>query len=276
MLGERRHQMVAACEAVAGLGGELWRAGSAELEAVMAEADRMVAAGEAARVAVLAEVISRGGTGSGPEALSPVQWVRRHAPVPGAGGAAQVVAVAQAFAVPGRSAVKDAVVSGVLPVRSAAVVLSEADKLLPSIAEEARPTVLEGLIRIAAKDGPRECRRLRPELLAKYGLDGQLQLQQDAAKRYVALSQPYVDEMGVAEYRLTLDPEGKAVLEAALGPLSAPNPVDGERDLRRATAAAARLWSLCCAVVWRLPTRARGTPRASCSSPSTSRRCAAG
>ena len=224
--------MVAACEAVDGLGGELWRAGSAELEQVMAEADRMVAVGEAARVAVLAEVISRGGTGSGPEALSPVAWVRRHAPGTRAGGAGQVVAVAQAFAVPGRAAVKDAVLSGVLPVRSAAVVLSEADQLLPSMTEQARPTVLAGLIRIAAADGPRECRRLRPELLAKYGLDGQLQREQDAAKRYVALSQPHVDEMGVAEYRLTLDPEGSAVLEAALGPLSAPAPVDGERDLR--------------------------------------------
>ena len=48
----------------------------------------------------------------------------------------------------------------------------------------------------------------------------------------MALSQPFVDEVGVAEYRLTLDPEGKAVLEAALGPLSAPEPVEGERDLR--------------------------------------------
>ena len=225
--------MVAACEALDGLGGgELWRAGSAELEQVMGEADRMVAAGEAARVAVLAEVISRGGTGSGPDALSPVEWVRRHAPGTRAGGAAQVFAVAQAFAVPGRAAVKDAVLSGVLPVRSAAVVLSEAEKLLPSITEQARPTVLAGLIRIAAKDGPRECRRLRSELLAKYGLEGQLQLEQDTAKRYVSLSQPHVDEMGVAEYRLTLDPEGKAVLEAALGPLSAPRPVEGERDLR--------------------------------------------
>ena len=83
--------------------------------------------------------------------------------------------------------------------------------------------MLEGLVRIAAEDGPRECRKLRPELLAKYGLDGQLQREQDAAKRYVALSQPFVDEMGVAEYRLTLDPEGQAVLEAALGPLSAPS-----------------------------------------------------
>ena len=48
----------------------------------------------------------------------------------------------------------------------------------------------------------------------------------------MSLSQPWVDEMGVAEYRLTLDPEGQAVLEAALGPLSAPGPVEGERDLR--------------------------------------------
>jgi len=36
----------------------------------------------------------------------------------------------------------------------------------------------------------------------------------------------------VFEFRLALDVEGKAVLEAALGPLSAPAPVDGERDLR--------------------------------------------
>ena len=224
--------MVAAGGVVDGLAGELWRAGSAELEQVMAEADAMVVAGEAARAVVLAEVISRGEVGSGPQALSPVQWVHRHAPSTRCGGAPAVVAVARSFAVPGLGAVKDAVVSGVLPVRGAAVVIGEADKLLPLLVEEARPTALEGLIRIAVKAGPRECRRLRPELLAKYGLEGQLQAEQDAAKRYVALSQPFVDEMGVAEYRLTLDPEGRAVLEAALGPLSAPRPVDGERDLR--------------------------------------------
>ena len=224
--------MVAACEGLDGLGSELWRAGSAELEEVMAEADRVVAAGEAARAVVLAEAMSRGETGSGALALTPVQWVRRHAPTTRAGGAAQVVAVAEAFAVGGNAPVKDAVLSGVLPVRSAAVVVSEADRLLPLLAEEARPTALAGLIRIAAEEGPRECRKLRPELLAKYGVDGELQREQDAAKRFVSLSQPFVDGMGVAEYRLTLDPEGRAVLEAALGPLSAPQPVDGERDLR--------------------------------------------
>ena len=165
-------------------------------------------------------------------ALTPVGWVRRHAPSTVSGGAGAVVAVAQAFAVAGSAPVKDAVLSGVLPVRSAAVVVSEADKLLPLVVEEARPTVVEGLIRIAAQEGPRECRKLRAEMLARYGVEGQLQAEQDAAKRFVALSQPFVDEMGVAEYRLTLDPEGKAVLEAALGPLSAPQPVAGERDLR--------------------------------------------
>ena len=209
--------MVAATEAAQGLGAELWRASGAELAEVMAEADRLVAAGEAARVVVLAEALARGETGSGPEALSPVQWVRRHAPSTVAGGAAQIVSVAQAFAVPGNAPVKDAVLSGVLPVRSAAVVVSEADKLLPLLVERARPTAMEGLIRIAAAEGPRACRTLRPQLLTTYGVEGQLQREQDAAKRYVSLSQPFVDEMGVAEYRLTLDPEGKAVLEAALG-----------------------------------------------------------
>ncbi|HEX8970497.1 DUF222 domain-containing protein, partial [Oryzihumus sp.] len=37
---------------------------------------------------------------------------------------------------------------------------------------------------------------------------------------------------GMVEYLLRLDPEGASVLEAAIGPLSAPNPVDGVSDLR--------------------------------------------
>lgn len=227
-LDERLARIAAGAEACRGIEGELWRAGSGQLAQVMGAVDTMVVAGESARVAVTAEAIARGETGSGAEALSPVQWVRRHAPSTRAGGAAQVVGVAESFAVSGRSVVKDAVLSGSLPVRSAAVVLSEAEKLLPLVVEEARPTVLEGLVRIAAEEGPRECRKLRPHLLATYGVDGQLQREQDAAKRFVALSQPCVDEMGVAEYRLTLDPEGRAVLEAALGPSSAARPVDGE------------------------------------------------
>lgn len=74
---------------------------------------------------------------------------------------------------------------------------------------------------------------VRPALLARYGLGEELQGEQDAAKRFVGLSQPHDDGTGVFEYRLSLDVEGKAVLEAALGPLSAPQPsqLDGP-DLR--------------------------------------------
>lgn len=228
----RRDQLVAAVSAVDGLGSELWRASGVELETIMGEADQLVAAGEAARVLVLAEAMGRGETGAGVLALTPVQWVRVHAPSTRGGGAAQVVAVAKAFSVPGRGAVKDAVLSGSLPVSSAAVVVSEADKLAPLLADGVEASVVDGLIEMAVGHGPRGCRMVRPRLLAQYGRDGELQREQDVAKRFVALSQPRIDEMGLAEYRMTLDPEGRAVLEAALGPLSAPCPVQGEPDLR--------------------------------------------
>src|SRR5687767_6406033 len=50
--------------------------------------------------------------------------------------------------------------------------------------------------------------------------------------RFVVLCQPFDTGTGIFEYRLALATEGKAVVEAALGPLSAPRPTDGEPDLR--------------------------------------------
>ncbi len=234
ILHERRELLAAARAALEGLDDRLWEAGGPELAALLAEVDSLVAVGEAARVCVVGEAVSRGEPGSGEEALSPVEWVRRHARSLRGGGAAQVVRLAQAFAVPGNAPVKAAVLSGLLPVRGAAVVVNEADRLRPLLAEGAECAVLDGLVEMAAEHGPSGCRGLRPALLARYGLDDVLDREQEAAKRYVSLSQPRVGELGVSEYRLALDPEGRAVLEAALGPLSAPVPVDGERDLRPA------------------------------------------
>jgi hypothetical protein len=233
-LGERRRVIAAAVGALDGLGDRLWEAGGSELASLLAEVDRLVAAGESARVGVVAEAVSRGEPGSGAEALSPVEWVRRHARSLRGGGAGQVVGLARALAVPGNAAVKEAVVSGRLPVRAAAVVVSEADRLRPLLAEGAEPAVVDGLVEMAAEHGPSGCRSLRPALLARYGLDEVLDREQEAAARFVSLSQPRIGGLGLAEYRLVLDPEGRAVLEAALGPLSAPVPVDGERDLRPA------------------------------------------
>ena len=231
-LAERREAIASARRACAGLDGELWRAGSAELAELMSEVDALVVAGESARVVVTREAMDRGEPGSGALAMTPVQWVRRHAPSTRGGGSAHVVALAEAFSVAGNAPVKAAVLSGRLPVRSAVAAVTQADQLRPLLVEGAEPAVVQGLVDMAEAHGPKGCRALRGALLAKYGLDGALQREHDGAKRFVALSQPRVDEVGIAEYHLTLDPESKAVLEAALGPLSAPRPLDGERDLR--------------------------------------------
>jgi hypothetical protein len=202
------------------------------LAALLGEVDALGGACDAARVTVTAEAIARGETSGGAAAMTVTQWVRHHAPTTRAGGAGQVVALAAAFAKLVNAAIRAAVDSGRLPVRSAAAVVVEADKLRPALAPGAEPAVLEGLIAMSVDHGPRGCQLVRPALLAKHGLDGQLQLEQDHAKRFVSLSQPIEDGTGIAEYRLSLDPEGKATLEAALGPLSAPRSTEGERDLR--------------------------------------------
>ncbi len=174
-LGARREVLAAACDALSGLGGELWAAGSGDLAAVMSEVDRLVSLAEAARVEVACEAMRRGEPGSGALALTPVAWVRRHAPSTVAGGAGQVVALAEAFERVRQRGGRDAVMSGSLPVRSAAVVVAEAERLRPLLADGAEPAVLDGLIAMAVEHGPRGCRLVRPRLLATYGLDGQLQ-----------------------------------------------------------------------------------------------------
>jgi uncharacterized protein DUF222 len=235
-LEQRRERIAAAREALRGLDAALWQApsggGPAGLAGLLGEVDALGSACDAARVAVVGEALERGETSGGSAAMTATQWVRHHAPSTRAGGAVQVVALAQAFGKAANAPVKEAVDAGRLPVRCAAVVVAEADRLRPLLAEGAEPHVLEGLMTMAEQHGPRGCRMVRPALLARYGVDGQLQAEQDAARRFIALSQPHDTGIGVFEYRLSLDTEGKAVLEAALGPLSAPRPVDGERDLR--------------------------------------------
>ncbi|WP_161988668.1 HNH endonuclease signature motif containing protein [Pedococcus bigeumensis] len=235
---QRREQIAAAREALAGFDGSLWQVpgggggGGGGLAGLLGEVDALGAMCEAAKVSIVAEAMERGETSEGAAAMTLTQWVRHHAPSTRAGGAGQLVAVAQEFGKPVNAPVVLAIRSGVLPVRSAAVVLAEADRLRPLLVEGAQPHVLAGLIEMAAQHGPRGCRMVRPALLARYGQDGELQTQQDVARRFVSLSQPVEDGTGTAEYRLVLDVEGKAVLEAALGPLSAPRPVQGDRDLR--------------------------------------------
>ena len=151
--------------------------------------------------------------------------------------------VTEAIAKERNRVLREAVLAARAPVRNAAVALGEMDKLRPRLTPECHDTVLEGFVALAEGQGPREIRALRPALIAKYGHLGEFQRREDRLKHGTALSQPFDDD-GMAEYRLRLDPEGSAVLEAILGPLAAPQPsTEHGSDRAPATSGGPTRWS---------------------------------
>ena len=202
--------------------GRLHQAGSQQLGPLFAELDEIKLLAEAGQVGVLDQGLTRGDVQAS-DAASPVGWVRRWGRSYAAGGAASLVRVTEAVGRPCNGLLREAVLAARVPVRNAAVALGEMDKLLPRLTPACAETVLGGFVAIAESDGPREIRALRPALIARYGRREEFQRREDKLQHGRSLSQPFADD-GMAEYRLRLDPEGSAVLEAILGPLAAPQP----------------------------------------------------
>ena len=260
---QRRAGVAAAASLLTGLGDAVVLVGNDDLGPFLREVDDLSRQMEAARVALLAEALSRGvvATSDSPSAAA---WVIQWAPTFRAGGAAALVTVAHATRSVRNTALASAVLGARVGVRNAAVALGEMDKLGPRLRDEAMPAVWEGFVQVATDHGPKEIRGLRERLIAAHGHEGEFQRRQDQLKDRVSLSAPFDDD-GMAEYRLRLDPEGKEVLEAILGTLSAPSPTPDCPDLRsadqrrgdalvaicrRATAAGARTPSAPKAAVW--------------------------
>ena len=207
----------------------------------------------AARAVVAVEAVRRGVVaGSG---LNAHGWVREYAPSLRQGGAGQVAKLAVEVAnvvraggslAPDAAAepdpgtplglvwagVKDASVSPSLALSA----LGEVARLEPRLTPEAVPSVTEALLGLGTVWGAGQMRRLRPAMIAKYGLPGELDDLQERLASVARLSQPWVASGDVTEYQLVVTAEQAAVLEAAIGPLSAPVPNEetGERDLRPA------------------------------------------
>lgn len=230
-LAARREAIASFGAAMTGIGDVLWQGQGQDLGEVFRELDDAARLLEAARVAVLSEAKDRGET-TRSLAGAGVGWVLQWAPGLGPGGAKLLHDVVVGTSAPLARPLREAVVDGRVSVRNASVVLAEMDRLETRLTQQARPTVWAGLVAIAESGGPRQIRALRPALLAEYGRVGELQQIQDRARRRVGLSQPWDDGDGLFEYRLRLDVEAKAVLEAALSPLAAPRPADGRPDLR--------------------------------------------
>jgi hypothetical protein len=227
---QRRAAVAAASSLLAGLGDSVVAVGNLDLGPFFRDVDDLARQVEAARVSLLGEALGRGVV-AGSDCASATAWVIEWAPSFQAGGAAQLVTVAHATRAVWNVGLAAAVLGARVGVRNAAVALVEMDKLRPRLRDEALEAVWEGFLQIATDHGPSEIRGLRDKLIAAHGQRHEFQRRQDQLKHGVSLSQP-LDDDGMAEYRLRLDPEGKEVLEAMLGPLSAPRPVEGCADLR--------------------------------------------
>ena len=228
-----RAAVCAAAASLTGISGSVFAVASTELGPFFRQVDDLSRQLEAARVAILAEALTRGVVAQS-DCPSAASWVIHWGPSYRAGGAAQLVAVAHG--VNASSAVRNiglaaAVLGARVGVRNAAVVLEQMGRLRPRLRDQAVEAVWAGFIQIATDHGPRQIRSLREKIIATYGRSGEFERRDAQLKHGVSLSQS-VDDDGMAVYRLRLDPEGREVLEAILGPLSAPKPTSAGADLR--------------------------------------------
>ncbi|HET6968801.1 MAG TPA: DUF222 domain-containing protein [Ornithinibacter sp.] len=254
-LAERRAALESARDALDGVERVLHEASGPELVELMQLADRVAARAAAARVSITVEAVARGEVAAA--GVNATAWVREHAPSLRQGGAGAVARVAVEVVDAGMArgslstagvqegadavapdspvgvvwaGVRDASVSPALAVAT----FNEVARLGPRLNPVAVPTVTRALLDLGVQWGPGVMRRLRPRLLAEYGQQGEFDGLQQRLTSAARLSAPFVESADLTEYQLVMTPEQAAVLEAAIGPLSAPAPNDetGERDLR--------------------------------------------
>lgn len=226
---EARRAAFGACRsALAGLREVLVACGDRDLPSLAAELAEVRALAGAGLVAVSAEAEQRGVIAAS-QCASTADWVadaawhsRRES--------ATVAKAAGLFTRDEYAPVAEALCDGDLDLASAVACGQEFAKLVPDLAEAARPLVLERLVDIACEHGPVGVRRLKDEILARYGEDGEFEEQCERRRRHIELSSGRQTEAGMWDYRLLVDGEGRAVLEAVIGPDSAPKPVGSGGD----------------------------------------------
>lgn len=223
----------AAREALAVLPSVTWQASGAELAKGLEVLGEVSALGEGAGVAVTSQALERGEPAASSPPLSPREWVMAHHRRYAVAGASGLVAVAEACRQPGHAILKDAVIHGRVSVATAQVALKEMRLLKPHLNPDAVDDVWAGLMTLGETHDARTVRRLRETLLAAYGLEGEFDDTEDKARKGACLSSGKEIAPGLWEFALRLSREGRAMLEAAIGPLSAPSPgPDGEPDER--------------------------------------------
>ena len=204
--------------------------------------DRLAAVAAAGRFTITADAVDRGEVASS-QAGSTQQWVADRCPsldARDAGLVAKAVRELTDQSGPGQASAlasalagaRVAVREGRLSVSAGCVVASELRQLAPLLEPGAVDAVAAGLVAMGEVDGAAGVRRVRPAMLARYGLGQRLQDLEDRHRGLTVLSCGHDIGGGITEYRMRLNPEARAVVEAAINVLSAPttrHPDDEDR-----------------------------------------------
>jgi hypothetical protein len=209
--------------------GQLWALSDAEVADTLGHLERVRAGAEAQQVAVVVEARSRGlGSDQG---WSGVDWSTQAAPGMSPGHASTLQVVADACRDPRLADLASAVESGAVSLpkaaqlarfhRSAAPV-ADPEQLADDTATlvGAAPSLTEKQLAIAIRHA---AALLRPDKDADH-----LAERQRCARALFKGPGP----AGMSTYRLVLDPEGAAILDAAIDPLARPRPAKDDPDLR--------------------------------------------
>jgi hypothetical protein len=145
-----------------------------------------------------------------------------------------VVAVVDACRQARYARLREAVLGARVPVGNAACLVAEFERLAHRLNPSVHEPALDYLLVAAQTGTARDIRALRAQVVARFGWDGEFQADQDRLRERTWMSAPVADGGGRFDYRLVVDGEAKAVLEAAVGALAAPRPADGVPDRRPA------------------------------------------
>ena len=213
----------AATAVLSDLPARVHRLTGSDLHAVLPLVDQLAAVAAAGRFTITADAVDRGEVAAS-QAGSTQQWVADRCPSLDARDAGLVAKAVRELAV-ARSALRArpgwAWQEGRLSVSAGCVVASELRQLTPLLEPGAVDAVAAGLVAMGEVDGAAGVRRVRPAMLARYGLGQRLQEIEDRHRGLTVLSCGHDIGGGITEYRMRLNPEARAVVEAAINVLSA-------------------------------------------------------
>lgn len=247
-----RQALSAAAAALTSLGTTLHSIDNPDLGELLSQVDALIASGTGVRAEVVLETVRRGIPGEA--GMNTREWILEYAPSLRHGGAGQlariVTEVVSRTAVTAGCDYDDpttavdrkhplAIIWAQVRTGSAAAplaltALTEIDKLRDRLYPDVVPTVTDALLTVGTSQGAAAMRQLKTMILATYGQPEEVDQTQRRLTQHAYLSSPMPESGDLTHYSMGLTPEQAARLEAALGPLSKPqpNPDTGEPDLR--------------------------------------------